>query len=118
MEYGSYAGSYSADLVELAGGRYLLINVHGHGTGTMRNWTAWYSLETRRVELYTLREAYESYYPVAVKLVTKTNVDHALAWNGRNAETSELITYTYESASVLCTSHTLLLKVVNKCPVE
>ena len=93
--YGSYAGSYSADLVELAGGRYLLINVHGHGTGTMRNWTAWYNLETRRVEMYTLREAYESYYPVTVKLVTKTNVDHALARNGRNAETSELITYTY-----------------------
>jgi uncharacterized protein YgiM (DUF1202 family) len=93
--YGCYAGSYSADLVELAGGRYLLINVHGHGTGTMRNWTAWYNLETRRVELYTLREAYESYYPVTVKLVTKTNVDHALARNGRNAETSELITYTY-----------------------
>lgn len=93
--YGSYAGSYSADLVELAGGRYLLINVHGHGTGTMRNWTAWYNLETRRVELYTLREAYESYYPVTVKLVTKTNVDHALTRNGRNAGTSELITYTY-----------------------
>lgn len=93
--YGSYAGSYSADLVELAGGRYLLINVHGHGTGTMRNWTAWYNLETRRVEMYTLREAYESYYPVTAKLVTKTNVDHVLARNGRDAGTSELITYTY-----------------------
>lgn len=93
--YGSYVGNYAADLVELAGGRYLLINVNGHGTGTMRNWTAWYNLETRRVEMYTLREAYESYYPVTVKLVTKTNVDHALARNGRNAETSELITYTY-----------------------
>lgn len=56
--YGSYADNYAADLVELAGGRYLLINVHGHGTGTMRNWTAWYNLETRRVEMYTLREAY------------------------------------------------------------
>ena len=93
--YGSYAGNYSADLVELAGGRYLLINVYGHGTGTMRNWTAWYNLETRRVELYTLREAYESYYPVTVKLVTKTNVDHALTRNGRDADISELITYTY-----------------------
>lgn len=93
--YGSHTGSYAADLVEMAGGRYLLINIHGHGTGTMRNWTAWYNLETRRVEMYTLREAYESYYPVAVTLVTKTNVDHALARNGRDAETSELITYTY-----------------------
>ena len=45
--------------------------------------------------MYTLREAYERYYPVTVKLVTKTNVDHALARNGRDAGTSELITYTY-----------------------
>lgn len=93
--YGSYAGSYSADLVELEGGRYLLTNVYGHGSGSMRNWTSWYNLETRQVELYTLREAYESYYPVTVHVVTKTNVDHALARNGRDVETSELITYTY-----------------------
>lgn len=93
--YGSYAGLYSADLVELEGGRYLLTNVYGHGSGSMRNWTSWYNLETRQVEFYTLREGYESYYPVTVKVVTKTNVDHSLTRNGRDAETSELITYTY-----------------------
>ena len=52
--YGSYPSSVSADLVELKGGRYLLTNVNGHGSGSMANWTSWYSLENRRVELYTL----------------------------------------------------------------
>lgn len=93
--YGSYPSFVSADLVELKGGRYLLTNVNGHGSGSMRNWTSWYNLETRQVELYTLREGYESYYPVTVKVVTKTNVDHSLTRNGRDAETSELITYSY-----------------------
>ena len=93
--YGSYPSSVSADLVELKGGRYLLTNVNGHGSGSMANWTSWYSLENRRVELYTLREAYESYYPVVAEVVTKTNVDHKLSGNRSDAETTELITYTY-----------------------
>ena len=93
--YSSYGNGAAADLVELSGGRYLLINVYGHGSGSMSNWTSWYNLDTRKVDLYTVREAYESYYPAVAKSITRTNVDHALACTDPYSTPEELITYTY-----------------------
>ncbi|MBP3657026.1 MAG: hypothetical protein J6K32_10060 [Clostridia bacterium] len=93
--YSGYGNGPAADYVELSGGRYLLLNVYAHGSGTMRNWTAWYNLDARKVELYTVREGHESDYPVVAKLVTHTNVDHALNLTDPYSRPEELITYSY-----------------------
>ena len=93
--YSSYGNGAAADLVELSGGRYLLINVYGHGSGSMSNWTSWYNLDTRKVDLYTVREAYESYYPAVAESITRTNVDHVLDCTDPYSAPEELITYTY-----------------------
>ena len=93
--YSSYGNGATADLVELSGGRYLLTNVYGHGSGSMSNWTSWYNLDTRKVDLYTVREAYESYYPAVAESITRTNVDHALDCTDPYSAPEELITYTY-----------------------
>ena len=93
--YSSYGNGAAADLVELSGGRYLLTNVYGHGSGSMSNWTSWYNLDTRKVDLYTVREAYESYYPAVAESITRTNVDHALDSTDPYSAPDKLITYTY-----------------------
>ena len=93
--YSSYGNGAAADLVELSSGRYLLINVYGHGSGSMSNWTSWYNLDTRKVDLYTVREAYESYYPAVAESITRTNVDHVLDCTDPYSAPEELITYTY-----------------------
>ena len=93
--YSSYGNGVAADLVELSGGRYLQTNVYGHGSGSMCNWTSWYNLDTRKVDLYTVREAYESYYPAVAESITRTNVDHALDCTDPYSPPEELITYTY-----------------------
>ena len=93
--YSSYGNGAAADLVELSGGRYLLTNVYGHGSGSMSNWTSWYNLDTRIVDLYTVREAYESYYPAVAESITRTNVDHALDCTDPHSAPDKLITYTY-----------------------
>ena len=93
--YSSYGNGAAADLVELSGGRYLLTNVYGHGSGSMSNWTSWYNLDTRKVDLYTVREAYESYYPAVAESITRTKVDHALDSTDPYSAPDKLITYTY-----------------------
>ncbi|MDO5299835.1 MAG: SH3 domain-containing protein [Clostridia bacterium] len=86
----------TAQIVELAHGRYLLTNGYGHGGGTARYWSNWYNLDTRRMELFVLRSGWESVYSVTASQRTRTNVDHALDLSPSDAP-EYLITYAYVS---------------------
>lgn len=92
--YGTNDNAAQAEIVELAGGRYLLTNGWAHGTGIYRGWTNWYHLDTRRMDLRTLREGYENLYPVFAQAVTTTNVDDALDVSALD-RTEYLVTRTY-----------------------
>lgn len=89
-------GAGTAELLELKSGRYLLTGGWGHGTGTGRDWTNWYNLDSRKMELRTLRSGYESYGNIVARAVAHTNADHALNVNGWDMP-DPLITYTYTS---------------------
>lgn len=94
--FGTNDNAASAEIVELAGARYLLTNGYGHGTGTYSGWTNWYNLDLRKMELRTLREGYENLYQVFAEAVTTTNVDDALELSDMDRP-EYLRTYTYTS---------------------
>lgn len=94
--FGTNDNTVSAEIVELAGARYLLTNGYGHGSGAYRGWTNWYNLDLRKMELRMLREGYENLYQVFAEAVTTTNVDDALDLSDTDRP-EYLRTYTYTS---------------------